>query len=174
MIRSLLLILLILSVFSGCRKDDSIPTSGSATIDNTLHGTGPYYVNGFLFSKAKKVSTLDTPPPDITIENDGALLDIILQANNLKDSFYKVGEYASPALAEQAFSSLTSYTVPKWEAWGFQVKPNQIWLFRTGSEHYAKIRIGSTICERRNFDMYSECSFQWVYQPDGSLTFPGK
>jgi hypothetical protein len=172
--RSLLLILIVVTAFAGCKKDDSYPVSGTATIDNTLYGSSPYYANGFLFSRAKKVSTLDSPAPDITLDNDGTLLNLVLEANNFKDSFYKAGEFATAALAEQAFINLKSFTVPKWDAMGYLIKPNQIWLFRTGSEHYAKIRIISTIAETRNNRDYAECTFQWVYQPDGSLTFPGK
>jgi hypothetical protein len=127
-----------------------------------------------LFNQAKKVSTLDNPEPDITIDNDGTLSNLILQTNNYKDSFYKVGEYANATLAEQAFISLTSFNVPQWIAWGNPIKPHQVWLFRTADEHYAKIRIISTISEIRNNRNYAECTFQWVYQPDGSLTFPGK
>lgn len=172
----LLTILIVMAVFSGCRKDNTIPTTATDTIDNILGGTdvAGYYSLGFLFSQAKKVSSLDNPKPDINIDNDGTLLVLILQTNNFKDSFFKVGEFADATSAEQAFISLTSYTVPQWAPWGYQIKPNQVWLFRTGSEHYAKIRIISTISEIRNSRNYAACTFQWVYQPDGSLTFPGK
>jgi hypothetical protein len=170
----LLIIIMVLTIFSGCRKDNTSRNGGTDTIDNNLYGSGPYYANGFLFSQAKKVSTLDTPEPDITIDNDGTLLNLILQTNNFKDSFYKAGEYASATLAEQAFVGLTSYSVPQWAAWGFQIKANQIWIFRTSGERYVKIRIINIISEVRNNRNYAECTFQWVYQPDGSLTFPGK
>jgi hypothetical protein len=174
--RSLLSILIIIAVFAGCKKDEAAKTAGTETIDNTLAGTASagYYAYGFLFSQAKKVSTNSNPKPDITFDNDGTLLNLILQTNNFKSSFYKIGEYASAALAEQAFKSLTTFTVPQWVEWGYQVKPNQIWLFMTSSEHYAKIRIISTVSESRSNVNYAECTFQWVYQPDGSLTFPGK
>jgi hypothetical protein len=173
----LLILFVILAVFSGCKKDTTTPpASGTVSIDNTLNGTdvAGYYAIGFLFSQAKKVSTLNNPEPDITIDNDGTLLILILQTNNFKNSFYRVGEYPNATLAEQAFTGLTSFTVPQWTSSGNQIKPNQIWLFRTGSEHYAKIRIISTISEVRNNRNYAECNFQWAYQPDGSLTFPGK
>jgi hypothetical protein len=163
-------------VYTSCKKDDAARTTGTDTIDNTLSGTASsgYYAYGFSFSQAKRVSTLDNSKYDITIDNDGTLLNLILQTNNFKDSFYKVGDYANATLAEQAFIGLTSYTVPLWAAWGYQIKPNQVWLFRTANEQYVKIRIISTISEIRSNRNYAECTFQWVYQPDGSLTFPGK
>jgi hypothetical protein len=172
--RIVLLFVALFSILPGCSKKESTPASGIDTIDNTLYGTGPYYANGFIFNQAKKASTLDNPAPDITIDNDGTLLNLILQTNNYKESFYKVGEYADASIAEQQFISLTSYIVPQWVAWGYQIKPNQIWLFRTSNEHYAKIRIISTISEIRNSLNYAGCTFQWVYQPDGSSIFPGK
>ena len=54
------------------------------------------------------------------------------------------------------------------------INANQVWVYRTGTETYAKIRIISTVNEIRDDMPYGECTFEWVYQPDGSLTFPGK
>ena len=51
---------------------------------------------------------------------------------------------------------------------------NQVWVYRTGTETYAKIRIISTVNETRDDLPYGECTFEWVYQPDGSTTFPVK
>jgi len=160
-----------------CKKDDFPTASGTIKINN--HGDynkeiQTYFVYGFLFSKAKLVSTLDTPPPDITIDNDGTLSNLILQANNYKNSFYKVGEFTDAISAEQAFKNLTSLTVPQWVVWADSIEPNQIWLYRSGTDHYTKIRIVNTVSKDSIPKGYAECTFQWVYQPDGSLTFPGK
>jgi hypothetical protein len=166
--------LLILAVFCSCKKKDAPDTSGNVTIDNTLYApTNPYAI-GFSFSLAKKVSTLDNPPPDITIDNDGTLTNLILQADNPKNSFFKVGDYADATSAEQAFINLTTASVPVWLVWAFGIKPNQVWIFRTADEHYAKIRIISIVSEVRDNRNFAGCTFQWTYQPDGSLTFPPK
>jgi hypothetical protein len=170
----ILIFLITLVVSSGCKKNDSPGNSGIETIDNTLYGTGAYYANGFSFSLAKKVPTSDNPPPDITFDNDVTLLIQILQTNNYKESFYKVGEYANTSLAEQAFINLTTLSVTQWVVWGYQIKPNQVWIFRTANEHYAKIRIISTVSETRDNRSFASCTFQWTYQPDGSLTFPAR
>ncbi len=171
---SLYIILILSVILAGCKKNDSISTSGTQTIDNNLYGTGPYYANGFLFSLAKTVTTLDNPEPDITIDNDGTLFNLILQTNNFKNSFFKIGEYPDPASAEQTFNNLTAPVVSQWVVWADSLKANQVWIFKTASEHYVKLRIIGTISEPRNNRNYAECTFQWVYQPDGSLTFPGK
>jgi hypothetical protein len=174
--RVLLLIITIQLILAGCKKESTPPLSGTATIDNKLEGndkTG-YFAFGFSFSLAKEVSTVDNPPPDITIDNDGTIEKLILQTNNYKDSFYKYGEFADAMSAELAFNNMTSPLVPQWVPWANPVKPNQVWIFKTATEQYAKIRIISTISETRELRIYSECTFEWVYQPDGSLTFPAQ
>jgi hypothetical protein len=172
---SLLLVLLFqMLLMVSCKKDGTPDTSGIATIDNARSLGQTYYVYGFLFSQAKKVSTLDSPPPDITVDSDGT--NILFMADNLKDSFYKAGEYSDAASAENAFNNLTSATVSEsaWEGLASPIKVNQIWIYRSGTAHYTKIRIISLIAEIRSGNPYAECKFEWVYQPDGSLTFPGK
>lgn len=158
----------------GCNKDDGpAPQSGTITINNDLGGdqyTG-YYAFGFSFVMGKKVSSLDNPPPDLIIDNGSTYDNLIFMNNNNNPSFYKFGEYADASTAEQAYKGLTSATVTQWSGIGDQVKPNQIWLYRTDSQHYAKLRVISTKAEDRERD-YAECTFEWDYQPDGTLTFP--
>jgi hypothetical protein len=167
-----LLLLLFLPV--SCKKNSTPDTSGTVTIDNTRSLSSTYYVYGFLFSEAKKVSTLDNPPPDITVDSDGN--NLLFQANNLKNSFYNAGEYNDANAAKTAFDNLVSATVQEgdWEGLAYPVMPNQIWIYRSGTERYAKIRIVSTLSEVRSGQIYAECTFEWVYQPDGTLTFPGQ
>ncbi len=176
--KKIILILVLITVsLTGCKKDKTTPLSGNATIDNNLYGdaeTG-YYAFGFSFVLAKKVSTAGNPPPDITIENGGTLENLILQATNLKNSFYKVGEFADASSSQQAFKNLTSLPVPplaEWTAWAYSIKPDQVWIYRSGTENYSKFRIISTILQSGVSRDFAECTFEWVYQPDGSLTFP--
>ncbi|MCX6322275.1 MAG: hypothetical protein NTX93_10825 [Bacteroidia bacterium] len=174
--RSFFILMIIVTILSGCRKDDKPRTSGTETIDNTLYGTGPYYANGFSFSKAKKVSTLDNTGYDITIyvNIDNPVSRLILQADNFKPSFYKIGDYPDAASAVSAFNNLKTVGAYQWQEMADPINDNQVWVFRTGSENYAKIRIISTKNEIRNNLLYGECTFEWLYQTDGSLTFPGK
>lgn len=165
-----LIILFAACLLAGCSKEDNISV---VTLDNNIKFNKEfqtYFVYGFLFSQAKKVSTLDTPPPDITLDDNGTQNNIMLQTNNNLNSFYKAGEYKDAASAQQEFDKLTSFTAPPWVVWADSLKANQIWLFRTNNETYAKIRIVDT----KFGNDYSECTFEWAYQPDGTLTFPGK
>jgi hypothetical protein len=172
--RSLFIILAIFSLFTGCTKVEPTRTSGTDTIDNTVYQSTTYYVYGFLFSQAKLVSNLGQPGADIIVylNKDNSPFRLTLQADNLNPSFYKVGEYPDEASAISAFNNLKTVSVSKWVDMADPINANQIWLFRTGEEKYAKIRIVKTIIEKRQGIDYGECTFQWIYQPDGSLTFP--
>ena len=175
--RNCILIVLVITLFlSSCKKKNDPDISGTVTINNdlTFDQQLQTYVNyGFLFSQAKLISNVGNPKPDITIDNDGTLDNLILQTK-INSRFCKSGEYADASLARQAFNNLKSVTVTQWEDWAYSIKPNQVWIFSTSDEHYAKIRIISTISETRGTRNYAECTLEWVYQPDGSLTFPGK
>jgi hypothetical protein len=158
-----------------CNKNDDPDTSGTATINNELilDQQSQAYLNfGFLFSEGKLVSNIETPPPDIIIFRDGSTLS--LEANNLKNSFSNYGEYADLTSARDAFDKLTSASVSQWLPSAVPLKENQVWLYRSGTDKYAKVRIISIKTEIRGTFEYAECKFEWVYQPDGTLTFPGK
>jgi hypothetical protein len=175
MTKSLFIILpLLILIQASCKKDNTPDNSGTVTIDNTTLFAQTYYVYGFLFSEGKEVSTLDSPPPDITVDSDGT--NLLLQANNLKNSFYKAGEYPDASSAETAYKNLTTASIPEtnWLGLAIPLKKNQVWIYRSGTNHYAKFRIISTIAEIRSERNYAECTFEWAYQPDGTLTFPGK
>ena len=175
--KKLIIISVILLYFvSGCKKDedDPAPRSGTVTIDNSLKGDqfSGYYAFGFSFVLGNKISTIENPPPDITIDNGSAFDNLIFVNDNNIPSFFKAGEYADAASAGQAFKALTSATVTQWSGIGQSVKPNQVWLYRSDNEKYAKLLVISTKAEQRSDRDYAECTFEWDYQPDGTLTFP--
>jgi hypothetical protein len=176
--RIILVSTVVFLLLTGCSKSNNSKTGGTETIETTLYGTGPYYAMGFSFSDGKLVSTNSNPVPDITIiadvDIDGTIRRLMLQAENLKNSFYKYGIYGSSAEAESAFKSLTSASVAEWKEIADTLKPNQIWLYRSATEHYTKFRVISTVAEQRNGTAYGSCTFQWAYQPDGTLTFPAE
>jgi hypothetical protein len=177
--KSSFIIILILSVFlSACKKNDAPSGTGTVTIDNILGGTDVtgYYSYGFLFSKAKKVSTIETPGPDVTliVNADTPPGRLTLQANNLNPSFYKVGDYPDAQSAITAFNDLKTVGTYNYVEMADPISSNQVWVYRTGTPCYAKIRIISTILDNTKTPVYGECTFEWVYQPDGSTTFPAK
>ncbi len=175
MARLSLPVILLAVLLTGCKKDTTPPLSDTTTIDNRRkQGSGTYYVMGFTFATAQKVSTLSQPGPDITLVVDRSSGIITLQTGNFNDSFYKAGEYSDAASAKQAFDALTSFGSVPWVALAEPVMVNQIWIFKTRSNHYAKFRIISITTEVVSGETEAEMTFEWVYQPDGTLTFPGK
>jgi hypothetical protein len=175
--KKLVFILIVInSIFSGCTKKEPTRTSGTDTIDNITYFSTTYYNYGFSFSGAKLVSTSTNPEPDITIyvNIDNGNPRLTLQSNNLKPSFYKIGDFVDAATAQSAFDNLKTVVVTQWQDMADPINDNQVWIYRSGTADYTKFRIISTVNETRQSIAYGECTFQWVYQPDGSLTFPGK
>ena len=132
-------------------KVEPTRTSGTDTIDNIRYQTTTYFVYGFSFSKAKLVSTNLNPGPDISIDvNKGNVPPTLLfQANNQKPSFYKTGDFADEASAISAYNNIKTVSVTQWQDMADPVNPNQVWIYRTGTDTYAKIRIISTVNETR-------------------------
>jgi hypothetical protein len=168
------LLLLLFSILPGCTKVEPIRTSGTDKIDNSRYFSTTYFLYGFSFSSAKLIPTFPEPGPDIIIDviADIPLNRLTLQTNNLNPSFYKVGDFTDEASAKSAFDNLKNITVTQWADMADPLKINQVWIYRTGGEKYAKIRIINTVNETRQSLNYGECTFQWVFQPDGTLTFP--
>jgi len=159
-----------------CTKKEATRTSGIDKIDNITYFSTTYYNYGFSFEGAKLITTNLNPGPDITIYvlTQNQVSTLTLQVNNLKPSFYKFGDFPDEATAKTAFDNLKTVSVTQWQDMADSIAANQGWIYRSGSEKYTKFRIISTVNEIRQLIPYGECSFQWVYQPDGSATFPGK
>lgn len=175
--RIVILSALLLYFISGCKKEDGpAAVTGTVTINNNLKGDqySGYYAYGFSFSVGRQVSTLDSPDPDVFIDNGSVYDNLIFVNNNNMPSFFKYGEYPDEASAIQAYKMLTSATVTQWVGIGQGVRPNQVWLYRSDNEHYSKLRVVNTKAEQRSDRDYAECTFEWDYQQDGTLTFPKK
>ena len=172
--RLLFILTAIIFALTSCEEEVTVRTEGTDTIDNTTYTGSTYFVYGFLFSTGKLVSTENNPGPDITVyvNKDNTPYRLTLQADNLKPSFYKVGEYADESSAKAAFDNLKTVSVTNWIDMADPIADNQVWIYRSGDEKYTKLRIVSTKNEMQQLIAYGECTFQWVHQPDGSLTFP--
>lgn len=122
------------------------------------------------------MKTYPAPGPDITlyVNVDNVTPRLTLQSNNLSPSFSKVGDYPDAASAQSAFDNLKTVTVTQLTDMADPVNDNQVWIYKSGKGNYAKLRIVSTVNEMRSNIAYGECTFQWVYQADGSSTFTAK
>lgn len=171
-----IIFLIVLTLFTSCNKDEN-KTSGTITIDNELSGAGPYYGYGFHVPTGEKVSNLNSPLDVITVLTNPIIANeepsVSFTVNNFTNSFYKYGQYSNESTASGAFNNLKTFTAPQWIELADSIKPHQIWLFRCSDDKYAKIRIISIFTEKRTGMPFpfAECTFEWVYQPDGTQTF---
>jgi hypothetical protein len=161
---------------SGCKKDKATPNSGTITINNELTGSGPYYATGFSVPTGRVVSFINSPLDVITIQEDHDInmnvRQLLFVCENSNNSFFKYGEYTDGASAKTAFDNLKAFTADLWTATGDTVRANQIWLFRTFYVKYAKFRVISTATGPGTVYPHVECTFEWVFQPDGTKIFP--
>ena len=167
--------LVLMLVLSGCDRKVGT-TSGTITLDNELYGSGPYYALGFSFDRGKTVSTLSTPGPDINIQagalTQGGAVVPFLSANTFAPAFALAGEYGSESAARDAFNNLKSAGSVSYIEIGAPLKANQVWVIRTEGKKYAKIRTIEVTLDAQASPPFASCRFEWVYQPDGSATFP--
>ena len=161
-----------LLLITACKKDEKVRTSGTDTIDNIRHKSSTFYVYGFSFSTADKISSEATPKPDIIVDTNNTPRPNIYLQGSINSSFYKYGTYPDESSAIAAFDALKSFNAASWEDWANPVRVNEIWIFRSNDEKYTKIRIVNTAQRNEQGIPVAEITFQWVHQPDGSLIFP--
>ncbi|HCI55259.1 MAG TPA: hypothetical protein PLN06_01000 [Bacteroidales bacterium] len=174
-------ILILVLAITGCKKEPEPVYSGIVTINNKRAGTDPtYYLIGFHVPTGRTIPDVNNQLDVISVLSDYDVtfnaIKLYFVTNNFKNSFFRYGQYKDTEEAKTAFDSLISFTEPQWTEIGDSVKINQIWLYRTSDQKYAKLRIIDTVLEKRDYmlDPYAECTFEWVFQPDGTKSFPGK
>jgi hypothetical protein len=165
----------VVMLFLGGCGGKEIPNSGTITLTNELYGSGPYYAWGLSFAEAGLVSTLKGSY-DIDVEagalTDGGPVEPFLSANTLEPAFALKGEYGSESAAIDAFNALTDVGTVSYTDLAAPLKANQVWVVRTRTFKYAKIRIIEVTLNTLVSPPYTSCKLEWVYQPDGSATFP--
>ncbi|MFZ2286719.1 MAG: hypothetical protein WAV93_07025 [Bacteroidales bacterium] len=168
--------LAVLLMFSGCGGDDQ-QYSGSITLTSELYEADSYYYAlGLSFDEGKEVPTLpDQYRADITVQagpvTSGGPAVAYLSANTLNPPFALAGEYASEGDAVNAFDTLKSVGAVSWIDLATPLKANQVWVVRTRDSKYAKLRILSVTLVTTPTAL-ATCRFEWVWQPDGTATFP--
>ncbi len=171
-----ILLFLMVAFLYGCKPKGGSPDTGTVTINNTLSGSGPYYAMGFSVPTGKLVSTLSSPLDVITIQEDHDInlnvRKLLFVCENFDASFYRYGEYSDGAAAKASYDNLKTFTVSTWSDIADSVRVNQIWIFKTSEDKYAKIRITDTKTGPGTVYPYVECTFEWEYQPDGTKIFP--
>jgi len=170
-----------LLVSSGCQKNDKIRTSGETTINSerVLEGS-TYTIPGFLFSTGSVIMynpQTSTSTPDIfvlpIVDPQGNVTGAYLDSPNILESFALVGTYGSAMEATEAFNNYTTVNVAGYSALANPVQEHQVWVFKTQNDHFSKILILQIETYKIGQEPNAEVRFRWMYQPDGSPTFPG-
>ncbi len=174
-----MILMLILSVVS-CGKEE-VPLRGTVTLSSKILPSDlSFYAVGFNFTTARFSRTDQTPFPQIVLRADTDVSGLITAVSFNGDTgfayspFALEGSYGTAAEASAAFNALNDIDPSDyvWSEMGRPVTVNQVWLFRTRDERYARMRI-LAVSEIYSEDApYAECRFEWVFQPDGSTSFP--
>jgi hypothetical protein len=169
--------LAVMLFFAGCGGDDQ-QTSGTITLTNELYDGGSYYYAlGLSFDEAKEVPTLpDAYRADITLMagavNSGGPVLPFLSSNTLDPPFALVSNHLTAAESENAFNALKTVGNYTWIDLAAPISTNQIWVVKTRDAKYAKLRIVSLTLDTSVSPAFAACKLEWVWQPDGSATFP--
>jgi len=176
--------IILISVFLvllGCSKDKNGRTSGEATLNSerVLEGSA-YTIPGFQFKTGSVIlynPQTSANTPDIFVlpiaDAQGNVTGAYLDSPNILESFALVGTYGSAAEAVEAFNNYTTVNVAGYSALANPILEHQVWVFKTSNDHFAKILILEIETYKVGIEPNAEVRFRWVYQPDGSNTFPG-
>ncbi|MEZ4996598.1 MAG: hypothetical protein R2758_03665 [Bacteroidales bacterium] len=162
---------------AGCGGDDQ-KTSGTITLSSELFDGGSYYyAMGLSFDEAKEVPTQpDQYRADIVLGagpvTTGGPVVAYLSANTLNPPFALAGTYGTSAEAASAFKALKTVGSYTWVELAAPLGANQVWVVKTRDADYAKLRIISITLDNSGDDPVATCMLEWVWQPDGSATFP--
>jgi len=168
--------LAVMLLLAGCGRDDQ-KTSGTITLTSELYDAGSYYYAlGLSFDEAEAVPTLpDQYRADITVQagpvTTGGPVVAYLTVNTLEPPFALIDSYGSESAAKTAFDGLKNPGVLTYMDLAAPLAENQVWVVKNRDNRYAKLRI-ITLTLTLAPETLATCTFEWVYQPDGSATFP--
>ncbi len=172
--------LAVMILIAGCEGKDQQKNSGTITLTNELFGTTVYYSMGLSFKEGGSISSLTNPGPDVFVEAGPLSADSpaepFLSANTLEPAFALIGEYLTSSEAVNAFRALTDASslssVFSFLDLAAPLRGNQIWVVRTRDHKFAKIRIIEVVLNTAASPVFASCKLEWVWQPDGTATFP--
>lgn len=170
-------VLAVILLLAGCGKDDQKP-SGTITLTSELYDAGSYYYAlGLSFDEAEAVPTLpDQYRADITVQagpvTTGGPVVAFLNGNTLNPSFALIGTYGSESDAKTAFDGLKSVGTLTYVDLAAPLADNQVWVVKTRDFKYAKVRIIEVVLNTTADPDFASCMLEWVWQPDGTATFP--
>jgi hypothetical protein len=174
--RSLSIIIFLTLITFSCKKETSIPTSGTTTISTELFGTDVYYTYGFSFAKAAKVKfpgqSADFAAVAIFGGENNALTGALFNIPDYSNGFNKTAEFDNLADAEAYFNAYKNVTATQFILETGALQPGEVYTFKTRSDTYAKLLILAVSLDTSEVNNhFAEIEFRWQYQPDGTTTF---
>lgn len=176
-----LLILCLLTFFS-CKKDNGKPaTSGDIEITSEKHSNGTtYYVDGFSLSSASTIQYtigVTSAIPDLIlneiIDQYGTPIEVYMSSPSNYQAFKLYGTYADDILANNAFNNYLTVTETQFSDKTASLIPYLIYTYKSSDGKYAKLLIHKVeFMQRSGLPSYFKVSVKWVFQPDGTTTFP--
>ena len=172
-------LLLILPLFIlGCDNKNKTKTSGEVSLNSELILVGETYsVPGFSFESASV--ELYNPAGGTTIPDIFALPEVqnnvysaYFDTQNTYPSFALVGEFDSSTEAQDFYTNYKQVDVNNYTGLAKPVLKNQVWVFKTRNDNYAKLLILKVDAYLKDTEDFEEVTFKWVYQPDGSTVLP--
>jgi len=173
---AVILALAVILMLTACEEKET-PVSGTITLTNELYDAGDhYYALGLSLDEAKAVPYYQGEDRADTWLNAGSVeggpVVAYLDANTLNPPFALIGTYDTAGDASNAFDGLKSVGSVSYVELASPLEENQVWLFKTRDFKYAKFRIINLSLDTSGDSPYASCTLEWVYQPDGSATFP--
>ncbi len=175
------LLIIPLLVF-GCNKNNNPKTSGEASLNSERildDNTQTYSISGFSFEKGSVILYNPASSQGASIPDFIALPDVqnnvysaYFDTQNTLPSFALVGEFASSGEAQTFFDNYKEVDVNTYTGFAKPVVENQVWVFKTRNDKYAKLLIVKVNAYLKDTEAFAEVNFKWAYQPDGSKVLP--
>ena len=177
--KKIIYILLLATIFqSSCDKDNNDKTSGENSLNSELILSGQTYsIQGFSFESGSVIlynPASSTSIPDIFVLPDSQNNEIsaYLDTENPFESFALAGTFQTSGDALDFFNNYKEVEVNSYVPFAKPVLENQVWIFKTRSNKYAKLLILKVNTSVKDLEPYVEITFKWAYQPDGTTIFP--
>jgi len=152
-------IFICLIIFTSCDED-----KGKVNDIFTLTSDDP---KGFSFESLKFISYpySTNQMPDFVVlahtDETGKVISPFLSSPISESKFALVGDFENFELALQSFDSFELEDNYTFDVYALPVRPNQIWLVKTGTEKYGIILItSSNFYEKKDNAPYAEVSFK--------------
>ncbi|RLD36677.1 MAG: hypothetical protein DRI73_00225 [Bacteroidetes bacterium] len=178
--KTIFILILAAIIINGCNKNDNDKTSGENSLNSELILSGQTYsIQGFSFESGSVI--LYNPASSTSIPDIFALPDTDPQNNEVTayldtenpfESFALAGTFPTSGEALDFYNNYKEVKVSTYVSFAKPVLENQVWVFKTRNNKYAKMLIMKVNTSIKNQEPYAEVTFKWAYQPDGSTIFP--